>query len=149
MLGVCALHVVQHLEAPVLEKSKVTQSNFTLRVIGHNPNSTKFQLASVSVRKTIEPIFFTSYNEFCSRQRRTKDLRLVAHLMGGFLLWPTEWSSFDGGLHTRSKFCLCCFFTFFCLGFHSFCFIYLLFCCKHYVTVLGIQTTICVSLNSK
>lgn len=56
------------------EKSK-------LRVIGHNPNSTKFQLAIVKW-KTFEPIFFTSYNEFCSRQRRTKGSRAGRALDG-------------------------------------------------------------------
>lgn len=32
--------------------------------------------------KTFEPIFFTSYNEFCSRQRRTKGSRAGRALDG-------------------------------------------------------------------
>lgn len=94
----------------------------------HNPNSTKFQ----------PEIFFTSYNEFCSRQRRAKGSRAGRALVdGGFLLWPTEWSSFGEGTHEIQV--LLGFSTFF-----VFLFFFLLFCLI-YVTVRNTNYFLCFS----
>lgn len=64
-----------------IEKSK-------LRVIGHNPNSTKFQLATVKCKR-LNRFFSRHTTNFAAGSAGPRDLGLVAHLMG-FLLWPTE-----------------------------------------------------------
>lgn len=88
-----------------IEKSK-------LRVIGHNPNSTKFQLAIVNC-KLLNRFFSRHTTNFAAGSAGPRDLELVAHLMG-FLLWPTEWSSFDEELH-EFQVLLSVFSSFFCV----------------------------------
>lgn len=48
--------------------------------------------------KRLNRFFSRHTTNFAAGSAGPKDLELVAHLMG-FLLWPTEWSSFDEGSH--------------------------------------------------
>lgn len=119
-----------------IEKSK-------LRVIGHNPNSTKFQLAIVNC-KLLNRFFSRHTTNFAAGSAGPRDLELVAHLMG-FLLWPTEWSSFDEELHEFQVLLSVFFQVFFVF---LFCFSFTLsfyFCCKHYVTVRNTNYYLCFS----
>lgn len=124
-------------------KKKSSKSKRYSWWFGHNPNSTKFQLANcfwfLWLRKTFEPIFFTSYNEFCSRQRRAKRSRAGRALDGV----PTVANRNGLALAedcTRSKVLLVVFQLFFQF------FIFLFFAVNT-MSLLGIQTTICVFLS--
>lgn len=119
-----------------------------LRVIGHNPNSTKFQLASGCMRNNVWTDFFHVIQRIL--QQAAPDQ--------GISSWSrTWWGSYCGqpnGLaltkdRTSSKFCDC-FSTFFVMVFLCVLFyIKFLFFAVNTMSLLGIQTTICVSLNSK
>lgn len=98
--------------------------------------------------KRLNRFFSRHTTNFAAGSAGPKDLELVAHLMG-FLLWPTEWSSFDEGSH-ELQVLLSVFQLFFCVFCFDFIFyIKFLFFAVNTMSLLGIQTTICVSLNSK
>lgn len=147
MLGVCALHTRRRrfCKLPFFKELKsFKNSNFTLRVIllGIIQIQRSFNLQIV---RNVWTDFFHVIQRILQQAAPGQRSRAGRALDGGFLLWPTEWSSFVGGLHTRDpSFAFVVFQLFFKLI--LFCFI---FFAVNTMSLLGIQTTICVSLNSK
>lgn len=103
-----------------------------------------FYIFSASARKymyvTMKRLnrFFSRHTTNFAAGSASKDVALVAHLMG-FLLWPTEWSSFD---EVARDPLFVVFSTFFFVAFFFSLFVYFCFAVNT-MSLLRIQTTFC------
>lgn len=134
-----------HLERSTKKKSSKSKRYSARDDIGHNPNSTKFQLANCLIRKRFWTDFFHVIQRILQQAAPGQKVSSWSRTWWGSYCGQPEWSSFGGGLHGVQGFA-CNFSNFFLWFFILF---YFLFFAVNTMSLLGIQTTICVSLNSK